>query len=146
MSRIVGTALAVMTGLLLICSAGCSQPPFQAKSTIRPAPVYCFDAVGHTRGAKPFIFGGTCCCTPTRKLMDQYHADGILMEMTLEDLQKAYADRGIKTAADHTNCNNLCEWGPHVVKGGKCMAPPTPGTANYEEVRFGFRYVRKGKK
>ena len=128
---------------LLAGLAGCAakERPFEPKSAARPAPVYCFDAVGHTPGTKPFILGGTCCCTPTQALLDRYHADGLLLDMTLEDLRHAYEERGIKTALDHTACNNLCTWGPHVVKGGQCLVPPTPGTANFEEVRFGLKYV-----
>jgi len=61
--------------------------------------------------------------------------------MELGDLIALYEERGIKTALDHKDCNNLCEWGPHIVKGGKCMAPPTPGTNNFEEIRFGMKYV-----
>lgn len=136
--------VAPLIGAIILGLAGCAGPqqrPFQAKPTTRPAPVYCFDGVGHTPGSKPFILGGTCCCTPTQELMDKYHADGFLTDMTLQDLLKLYQDRGIKTALDHKGCNNLCEHGPHVVKGGKCMVPPTPGTANFEEVRYGMKYV-----
>ncbi len=56
-------------------------------------------------------------------------------------LSAKYRDAGIKTAADHQHCNNLCEWGPHVVKGGHCMVSPTSGTVNFEEVRFDSRYI-----
>lgn len=123
---------------------GCATPtqvPYVAKPTSMPAPAYCFDSVGHIPGSKPFILGGTCCCTPTKELMDKYHADGLLLDMQLKDLLSLYESAGIKTALDHHGCNNLCQWGPHVIKGGKCMAPPTPGTFNFEEVRFGIRYA-----
>ena len=136
-------AIFVLMLAAVLSSHGCMPPegPFEPKSTTRPAAVHCFDTVGHTRGTKPFILGGTCCCTPTKELMEKYHADGLLMEMTLEDLIRLYEERGIKTALDHTGCNNLCKWGPHVVKGGHCMVPPAPGTENFEEVRFGIKYV-----
>lgn len=135
------------TGLViavLLALTGCvsKQVPFQAKSLEKPTPVHCFDAVGHMPGTKPFIFGGTCCCTPTPQLMEQYHSDGFLIDMQYEDLVRAYSDRGIQLeSVSHKGCNNLCEHGPHVVKGGKCMATPTPATANFEEIRFGIRYV-----
>jgi hypothetical protein len=68
----------------------------------------------------------------------------------LKDLLALYEQRGVKTALDHKGCNNLCQWGPHIIKGGHCMVPPTPATYNYEEVRFGAKYVpvkpTKGKK
>ncbi len=137
-SKFYAVALTVMVLL-----AGCAkQIPFKPKSAERPAPVHCFDAVGHMPGTKPFIFGGTCCCTPTPELMEQYHRDGFLKDMNYDQLIKEYEDRGIQfESISHHDCNNLCEHGPHLVKGGKCMASPTPGTINYEEIRFGIRYM-----
>lgn len=124
--------------------AGCVTPnkesPFVADATSW-IPAFCFDGVGHTAGAKPFILGGTCCCTPTKQLMDQYHADGLVRDMELKDLLALYEQKGIKTALDHNHCNNLCQWGPHVIKGGNCMVSPTPGTYNFEEVRCGLKHV-----
>ena len=105
--------------------------------------MHCFDSVGHTPGAKPFVLGGTCCCTPSAEVLADYKKHGhVQADMTLEDLVALYGKEGIKTELDHKGCNNLCKWGPHVVKGGKCMVPPTPGTYNFEEVRFGTRYVK----
>ena len=143
----IAASLLLLGGLalmpLVFSSQGCmpKEGPFQSKSTTRPAEVYCFDVVGHTPGTKPYVFGGTCCCTPTDQLMAQYHADGHQQDMTLDDLLQEYERRGIKTALDHKGCNNLCKWGPHVVKGGKCMVSPTPGTKNFEHIRFAIRYV-----
>ena len=129
---------------LLLCP-GCEtqkEIPFQSKVNFDDKPVYCFDTVGHTPGSKPFILGGTCCCTPTQELIDKYHADGLLLDMQLKDLLVLYEEKGIHTALDHKGCNNLCRWGPHIVKGGHCMAPPTPATYNFEEVRFGYKRQR----
>ena len=130
--------------ILMAFVAGCgpTEPSFEAKSLDKPVPVHCFDAVGHTKGTYPYIFDGTCCCTPTPELMEQYHRDGFLLDMEYEDLVRAYSDRGIQLKSEsHHGCNNLCEHGPHITKGGKCMASPTPGTENFEEIRFGIRYV-----
>ena len=44
---------------------------------------------------------------------------------------------------DEQPAESESEHGPHVVKGGKCMTPPTPGTENYEEVLFGKVYMPK---
>ncbi len=140
-------AISVIFTTWVIALSGCDQGKrFEAKPVTPPNPVYCFDTVGHTPGTMPFILGGTCCCTPTKELMEQYHADGFLKDMELRDLIRLYEERGIKTSLDHTGCNNLCRWGPHIVKGGKCMVPPTPGTANFEEVRFAAKYVPIEKK
>ena len=78
---------AVISLGLVVLLAGCaSEPPFTAKSPVPPQPVYCFDGVGHLSGAKPFILGGTCCCTPTEELMAKYHADGLLQDMQFKNL------------------------------------------------------------
>ena len=105
----------------------------------QPAPlVYCTDAVGHRAGAAPFIFGGTCLCNPTLAVFEAYQRDGLLMgEWSVDALRSAYAARGIATVEQHERCNNLCRSGPHVVKGGRCLVPPTPGTLNHEEVITG---------
>ncbi len=127
-------------GAILII-AGCMTTavgPFVAKSDHPPNPVkYCNSAIGHIPGSKPWIQGGTCCCTPTDALMAQYHKDGFCQGMTKDDLIKAYHDQGIVLDVDHKSCNNMCDHGPHVVKGGKCMATPTPGTTNFEQVVSG---------
>lgn len=96
----------------------------------------CFDAVGHTPGTRPFVFGGTCCCTPTAALLAQYHRDGFCKEYkTAEALRAEYVRRGIALEdPGHRLCNGLCPWGPHITLGGHCMASPTPGTETYERV------------
>ena len=50
-----------------------------------------------------------------------------------------YEKAGIVLACPgHMHCNGLCKAGPHVVLGGKCMCPPTPGTDYYEKVVTGI--------
>ena len=85
----------------------------------------------------PFVLGGTCCCTPTQELIDAYHRDGLLLDYDLGRLIQLYEGLGIQTLRDHRDCNNQCSWGPHVIQGGKCMVPPTPGTQHYEEIITG---------
>ena len=127
----------------LMVSGGCAiEVPYAPRPDAKPVPVYCFDSVGHMPGAKPFVLGGTCCCTPSEAVVGDYKQHGhVPQDMTLQQLIALYERDGIKTALDHYGCNNLCKWGPHVIKGGKCMAPPTPGTYNFEEVRFNMRYT-----
>jgi hypothetical protein len=62
------------------------------------------------------------------------HQAGHFLDVDYKKLVKMYADAGIATDLDHRGCNNLCDKGPHVAFGGKCMATPTPGTRNYERV------------
>lgn len=126
---------------LVILFYGCAK---EARYTLKPPDeqspsiVYCFDTVGHTPGAKPWVLGGTCCCTPSEKVLSDYKKSGhIAQDMTLDGLKALYETKGIKTALDHQGCNNMCKWGPHVVKGGKCMVPPAPMTMNYEEIFSG---------
>lgn len=126
---------AVMIALLV---AGCTTAPeYISKPTDAPPVKYCNDATGHMAGAQPWIMGGTCCCTPTPELMEKYHADGLCLEMTVDDLIAMYRDAGIITDLDVTGTNNMDDHGPHVVKGGKSMVTPTPGTKNFEEVVSG---------
>jgi hypothetical protein len=133
-------------GLVLLAGCVAPQAPYALKPATKPVPVYCFDTVGHTTGAKPFILGGTCSCTPSDEVLADYKKNGhFAQDMTLQQLIDQYHKAGIKTALDHQSCNNLCQWGPHVIKGGKCMVPPTPATYNFEEVRFNIRYVPAAK-
>ena len=124
---------------LLAVLGGCIQPPppYVPAYAQRPAMAHCFDEVPHIPGSKPWILGGRCCCTPSDQLMDKLHADGFCLELDIEGLIALYHEQGIQLAIDHQGCNNLCEYGPHVTKGGKCMVPPTPGTRNYQEVVTG---------
>jgi len=124
-----------------VCSCAHREPLFQAKAQVAPKVRYCFDAIGHISGSKPWILGGTCCCTPTEKQFTQYQSDGFCAEVTYPEFVSLYERRGIKTGLDHKGCNNACRFGPHVLKGGNCMASPTVGTTNYEEVFSGTRLV-----
>lgn len=132
--------------LLTLLTTGCavqqtrSYAPFRPKPDQPPAIHFCFDTVGHIAGTKPYILGGTCVCTPTEALLKDYQAHGYFVGMSFDELLQRYRDLGVQTARDHQGCNNMCVWGPHLVKGGHCMVPPTPGTTNYEEVLSG-RFV-----
>lgn len=119
--------------------AGCQAPPppYVARQACTQV-VYCNDYTGHKPGSKPWIMGGTCCCTPSDELMAQLHRDGFCLDMTAEQLADAYRAKGIALRGKgHEHCNGLCVHGPHVVLGGKCMCPPTPGTEYYDRVVSG---------
>ncbi len=130
----------VLLLLAVLLAAGCETPPgpFVFKLATAPEVVYCNDATGHKSGAKPFVMGGTCCCTPCPELLAQLQKDGFCLGMSVEDLQAEYEKKGIVLAGPgHRWCNGLCPAGPHVVLGGKCMAPPVPGTEYAEQVITG---------
>lgn len=110
--------------------------PFQAKAANPPPIKNCFDTLGH-RGFKPFVLGGTCYCNPLQAQIPLWQKEGHFEGRAPDEILALYKAREVKTLYDHRDCNNLCEWGPHVVKGGKCMVPPTPLTDNYEEVATG---------
>ena len=132
--------LLVLLAAALMINACAKKPRYILELPAEAAApvVYCFDTVGHKEGANPWILGGTCCCTPSEAVLADYKKHGhVPADMTLDELIALYQDKGIHTALDHQGCNNECEWGPHVVKGGKCMVPPTPMTRNYEEVFSG---------
>ena len=134
----------------LIFLAGCALPIDESwRSTPRlpyrtvppptsPPPfVHCNDRTGHTAGTTPWIFGGTCLCNPSVEVLADYQASGILSTWAVSTLDVFYAIRGITTLRNHQNCNNLCDNGPHLLKGGRCLVPPTPGTLNWEEIVTG---------
>jgi hypothetical protein len=145
-------AVLVLAGLSLVILAtalaalpGCGESVFAPKPAVAPQVVYCFDTVGHRSGAKPWLLGGTCCCTPAETVLADWHAHGYFTGQSVTEVIDLYHQKGVKLAVDHSDCNNCCPDGPHVVKGGHCMVPPTPGTENYEEVLFGKVYVTKDK-
>jgi len=132
---------------LILACAGCGVKS-QPKLLVAPEIVYCFDTVGHVAGSVPFLQGGTCCCTPTRDVLEDYQSNGFYSEdFTVDDLINEYKRAGIITSLDLEHSNNYDGYGPHVVFGGKSMVPPTPGTQNYEDVLFGkktqFKIKRK---
>lgn len=129
--------LLLLAGLLVSCQS--YKPlPYRPKSAVAPEPQACHDAIGHVEGNRPFVLGGTCCCTPDE---DNYrlHVQQGTMEpdMDYAAYTAAVKQKNIVTDLDHTGCGNLCEYGPHVLLGGRCMATPTPGTPMYEQVTYG---------
>ncbi len=127
-------------GILAAALAGCEKPPgpYVAKSLLAPEVVHCNDYTGHKKGSRPWALGGKCCCTPTDELMEQLHRDGFCTGMTADQLRAVYEQKGIALkGSGHMQCNGLCDKGPHVVLGGRCMCPPTPGTVYYERVIAG---------
>ena len=126
-------------------AAGCAQQRpytrldlFRVKDEAPEKVIYCNDCTGQVPGSIPFVLGGTCCCTPTQELIDAYHRDGLLLDYDLGRLKQLYESLGIQIMdGQHHDCNNQCPWGPHILQGGKCMVPPTPGTRHYEEIITG---------
>jgi len=118
---------------------------YQAKAATPPPIVNCFDTIGH-RGFKPFVLGGSCYCNPLPAQIAVWQKEGSFEGKSAEEILNFYKAREVKTLYDHRDCNNLCRSGPHVVKGGKCLVPPTPFTDNYEEVATGNWKKKEGKK
>ncbi len=133
------SSLLLVVGLLAVASGCAKLPrPFVPKAAVPPPVVYCNDYIGHVPGNKPFLLGGKCCCTPTDELMQKLHKDGICTNMSSAELRACYEQAGIAVRrSGHDRCNGLCAKGPHVALGGKCMCPPTPGTAQYEMIVSG---------
>ena len=126
----------ILAGITISCEA--PPTPFVPKSLAPPGIVHCNDYTGHKGGTKPWIMGGTCTCTPSKELMERLHADGFCIGMSEADLRAKYQQAGINLRRPgHMRCNGLGEGGLHVVLGGKCMCPPTPGTEYYENVVTG---------
>jgi len=102
-----------------------------------PPLAHCNDRTGHQAGALPWLVGGTCLCNPSLGVLADYQSQGAFPGWGVATLQSWYREAGVSTLADHDECNNLCRQGPHLVKGGRCLVPPTPGTLNWEEVVSG---------
>jgi len=139
-----GVCLVAAVGLAAagLFAAGCGPAyrplPYVPKPEAAPPMAACHDGVGHIKGNKPWILGGTCCCTPTLENYNLHVSQGTLdRSMTYEAYLALYQERGIVTDLDHKGCGNLCARGPHVLLGGHCMATPTPGTWMYERVTYG---------
>lgn len=105
-----------------------------------PPLIHCNDRTGHIAGTLPWIHGGTCTCNPSTEVLADYKAQGWFEGWSVDTLEATYRTLGVATLRDHRDCNNLCVYGPHVRKGGRCLVPPTPGTLNWEEVVTG-RYA-----
>ena len=134
--------LMVAAGAVAVLAAGCGPTyrplPYIPKPAQAPPTLACHDGVGHVSGHKPWVLGGTCCCTPTPASHALHLAQGTIDKaMTYDQYLVLYKEKGIVTGLDHKGCGNLCAQGPHVLLGGKCMATPTPGTAMYERVTYG---------
>ncbi len=133
----------VLAGCAAIMAATGCEPkyrplPYVSKAAMPQKPLVCHDAIGHIQGNKPWILGGNCCCTPTRENYELHVKQGTIdRSMSYEQYLARYKQRDIVTDLDHKGCGNLCDHGPHVVLGGRCMATPTPGTAIYEQVTYG---------
>lgn len=133
--------LLLIGGAVLLVATGCGPAyrplPYVPKAAVAPPITACHDAVGHVKGMKPWILGGTCCCTPTRENYRLHVAQGTIpRDMSYDQYLALYKERGIVTDLDHKNCGNLCDHGPHVLAGGRCMATPIPGTPMYEAITF----------
>jgi hypothetical protein len=137
-----GAVVLVLVIGALVLAAGCGPAykpvPYMPKAAQAPQPLACHDAIGHITGNKPWILGGNCCCTPTQANFALHQAQGTVDKgMAYEECLALYKAKGVVTDLDHKGCGNLCNRGPHVVVGGKCMATPTPGTWLYERVTYG---------
>ena len=135
-----GFLATLLGGISTLLCSGCVPQlgPYQAKAAVPPPIKNCFDTIGHQAGFKPFVLGGNCYCNPTPAQIAVWQKEGSFEGKSADEIMTYYTAREVKTVFDHKDCNNMCEWGPHVAKGGKCLVPPTPMTDNYEEVATGL--------
>ncbi len=138
--------------LLLAALSACSSAPrieVESPPLVARVPddgrtvAHCFGDLPHIEGSAPFVLGGACCHYPSPEIVEAYRRDGTISDDdSTVTLLALYRTKGIQLETDHRGCNNRCSFGPHVVKGGRCMVAPTPGTVNYEEIRSG-RFPRR---
>jgi hypothetical protein len=136
--RVLIVGMLVAAVVLAGCEGRYRPLPYRPKAPDTPPILACHDGVGHIEGRKPWVLGGTCCCTPTPANFALHQKQGTIdKSMAYEAYLALHKERGIVTDLDHKGCGNLCAAAPHVVLGGKCMATPTPGAGFYERVTFG---------
>ena len=142
-TKLITRSIAALLPIVILAGCPAEREPettirlFRPMNEKPPKVAYCNDHTAHVAGSKPFVLGGTCCCTPTQRVVDAYHRDGLLLKYDLGRLKAVYRGLTITTTDDHRDCNNRCAWGPHILQGGKCMVPPTPGTQHFEELITG---------
>lgn len=132
--------LSVVVGFSFVlgCGPDYKPMPYVERDNSNLKPLVCHDGIGHIDGNKPWIMGGNCCCTPTKENYELQVRQGTIdKSVSYDDYLNMYRGKGVVTDLDHRDCNNLCKYGPHVTMGGKCMATPQAGTANYRVVTYG---------
>ena len=122
--------------IYMVLISGCAEPvPYKPRTLTPPEMVNCVDTSGHIPGNKPFILGGHCYCNPTYKMYKTWQKEGFFKKMSHQDVVALYKKDGY-SVSDSKKRNN-CKDGTHAALGGKCLAPPTPGTPLYEKVVSG---------
>lgn len=93
------------------------------------------DVTGPIAGTWPYILGGTCVCTPSPEVLATYHAGGYLLDYSLEDLRDLYRLEGIVFDPLPYAPGNDDTW-THVLRGGRLLQAPIPGSAGFEELTY----------
>ncbi|MCA9296674.1 MAG: hypothetical protein KC983_09150 [Phycisphaerales bacterium] len=104
----------------------------------RTNPIYGNDVTGVRPGDFPWILGGHDVSTPSREVLDAYHANGFLLDWTLSDLRDAYEAEGILMGAGAEDRMDVPR-NPsyrHILEGGLGLFTPAAHSAGYKRLMF----------
>lgn len=93
------------------------------------------DHTGPIPGTYPYILGGTCVCTPSYEVLENYQASGYLRNYTLENLLDLYRYEGI-IFEPRPLASDTVDTYRHILDGGKLLYTPIPGSAGYERLTY----------
>ncbi len=90
--------------------------------------VYANDVTGaDIHGGLPYILGGHCVRLPRDMAMAEYHRQGLLDNLTTNDLRELYRAEGISLAVEDADGR----YDSHVLEGGRSLVAPMGGTAAF---------------
>jgi hypothetical protein len=119
---------------------GSPQPPWMTETW----PVYSNDHTGvwvDDELGYPWILGGRDVSSPTRQTLEAYHANGFLLDYTVNDLRDLYHAEGITigTGDDlHSDAPSHHAF-RHILEGGSGLFTPHPGSMGYKRLMFAPR-------
>jgi tetratricopeptide (TPR) repeat protein len=101
--------------------------------------LYSADVPTYRSGDKPWIMGGGDLTPPSQPLLDAYHAGGVLVDKSLEDLRDLYHAEGIvftpgSKVRDSDKAAGDDRRQRHIVDGGRVLFEFRPGSHGYEHV------------
>lgn len=101
-------------------------------------PRYGNDVTGVRRGDYPYILGGRDVSTPSRPVLEQYHAHGYLTDYTLNDLLELYRKEQIVLGSGMDSATDAPRDAAfrHILVGGRALFTPWPHSMGYKQLMY----------
>jgi len=113
--------------------AGPSGTAAQAATVLR----HTNDSEPPQPGDYPWILGGRCVATPSRRVLEAYQAGGYLLSMSLDDLSDLYRQEGIHFGSGPPEPGRrLQDDFRHILEGGNALFTPAYGTMGYKRLMY----------